>query len=294
MNELWGIILRSYKGYANTVWNTVTHPFDGYNYFTLLIVVSLLVWSLELIFPWRRKQAAFRKDFWIDAFYMFFNFYIFNLIIFIALSNTTAHLFKDLMGMIGLPKTSIINLSGLNMWVQLVLYFLIADFVQWSIHVLLHRVPWMWKFHKVHHSVREMGFAAHLRYHFMENVFYKTGLYIILGYIFNFKLEYAFFMHAFAIIIGHLNHANLGWDYGPLKYLINNPKMHIWHHAKDLPKNHPNGMNFGISLSIWDYIFGTNYIPSDGRDIELGFEDIENYPTGFMELQVKPFKEKNG
>ena len=89
-----------------------------------------------------------------------------------------------------------------------------------------------------------------------------------------------------------MNHANLGWDYGPLKYIFNNPKMHIWHHAKEMPASHPNGINFGITLSIWDYLFGTNHIPSDGRDIELGFDDIENYPTTFIAHQIEPFKKK--
>lgn len=292
MEEILNIIIRSYKGYASFLWETITHPFGDYNYFTLLILLSLGVWLLELAFPWRKKQKAIRKGFWIDAFYMFFNFYIFNLIIFVALSNTSAHLFGKMVSITGLPDDHLLDLSGWSPWLQLLLYFIIADFVQWSIHVLLHKSPVLWRFHKVHHSITEMGFAGHLRYHFMENVFYKTGLYIVLGYIFNFKLEYAFFMHAGTIMIGHLNHANLGWDYGPFKYILNNPKMHIWHHAKDLPGSHPNGMNFGISLSIWDYLFGTSYIPSSGRDIELGFDEIEEYPEGFLELQVEPFKKE--
>ncbi len=292
MDEIIGIISRSYKGYASRLWETITHPFGDYNFFTLLILVSLAVWGLEIIFPWRKKQPKIRKDFWIDAFYMFFNFYIFNLIIFVALSNTTAHLFGNMMELVGLPRNHLFDFSHWNIWVQFVAFFLIADFVQWSVHNLLHRIPVLWRFHRVHHSVKEMGFAAHLRYHFMENVFYKTALYIFLGYLFNFKLEYAFFLHAGTIIIGHLNHANVGWDYGPLKYILNNPKMHIWHHAKELPSSHPKGMNFGISLSIWDYLFKTNYVPSNGRDIELGFEKIEEFPEDFLSQQIEPFKQK--
>ena len=193
MDEIIGIISRSYKGYASRLWETITHPFGDYNFFTLLILVSLAVWGLEIIFPWRKKQPKIRKDFWIDAFYMFFNFYIFNLIIFVALSNTTAHLFGNMMELVGLPRNHLFDFSHWNIWVQFVAFFLIADFVQWSVHNLLHRIPVLWRLHRVHHSVKEMGFAAHLRYHFMENVFYKTALYIFLGYLFNFKLEYAFF-----------------------------------------------------------------------------------------------------
>ncbi|MDG1859232.1 MAG: hypothetical protein P8I94_09015, partial [Emcibacteraceae bacterium] len=79
---------------------------------------------------------------------------------------------------------------------------------------------------------------------------------------------------------------------GPLKYLFNSQRFHIWHHAKDLPDTHPKGMNFAITLSIWDYLFGTNYEPFDGRDIELGFEDVENFPQGFVEQQIVAFRKK--
>jgi sterol desaturase/sphingolipid hydroxylase (fatty acid hydroxylase superfamily) len=284
-------ISRLYSSYAKYLWETITHPFEPENYFYYLIVVSLAVWLLEMAMPWRKEQKLFRKDFWIDAFYMFFNFYIFNLIIFIALSSLTERYFGNFMELIGLPRKGLIDLSTTSLWIQFPIFFILADLVQWSIHVLLHKNPWLWKFHKVHHSVTEMGFAAHLRYHWMETLVYKTGLYIVLAWIFNFKLEHAFFLHATTILIGHLNHANISLDYGPLKYILNNPKMHIWHHAKYMPKEHPNGINFGISLSIWDYLFKTDYIPYDGRDIELGFEGIETYPDGFLELQIEPFKE---
>lgn len=289
--ELLEYITRLYAGYANYLWETITNPFKIDNYFYYLIYVSLAVWMLEILLPWRKNQKIFRKGFWIDAFYMFFNFYIFNLIIFIVLSSVSEKFFGNFMELIHLPRKGVIDLSGLTMWVQFLIFFVLADFIQWSIHILLHKSSWLWDFHKVHHSVTEMGFAAHLRYHWMETLVYKTGLYIVLSWFLNFNLENAFFLHAFTILVGHLNHANVGWDYGPFKYILNNPKMHIWHHARHLPKEHPKGMNYGITLSIWDYLFKTNYVPHDGRDIELGFDGIENYPKGFLDLQVEPFTE---
>jgi sterol desaturase/sphingolipid hydroxylase (fatty acid hydroxylase superfamily) len=64
--------------------------------------------------------------------------------------------------------------------------------------------------------------------------------------------------------------------------------MHIWHHAKELPDTFKNGANFGISLSIWDYLFKTNYLPKSGRDIELGFEGDEKYPQNIAEQMTYP------
>jgi len=285
-------IENAYKGSWNSLVNQIIHPFsDGISSFYVLIFLSLAIWTIEICLPWRKNQSILRKDFWLDAFYMFFNYYLFGLIIFAALSNTTSVLFSELAGSIGMPRRYIFDFFHyFPVWLQVIIFFMVRDFLQWCIHNLLHRIPFLWRFHKLHHSVREMGFAAHLRYHFMENVVYQFIGFVVLSYILHFKLEYGFYVYMIGTLIGHLNHANLGWDYGPLRYILNNPKMHIWHHVKALPKDHRKGVNFGISLSCWDYLFKTNYIPSDGRDVELGFEGVENYPSNFFEQQIEPFK----
>ena len=74
------------------------------------------------------------------------------------------------------------------------------DFVEWWIHRLLHFVPFLWKFHQVHHSVKQMGFASHLRYHWMENVVYKSLEYIPLALI-GFGLDDFFFIHKIALVL---------------------------------------------------------------------------------------------
>ena len=288
--------VNSYERYWDYLVKTVTNPVtsDGFiNGFYVLIFASLLIWGLEILTPWRKNQKAFRKDFWLDGFYMFFNFYIFNLLLYAALSNISLKAFYMLLAPFGVQKGEHLidfHAMGLHWAVELLIFFFIADFVQWCVHNALHRIPFLWKFHKIHHSVKEMGFAAHLRYHFLETFAYQAVKYIALSMIFGFTLENAFIVYTSTVIIGHLNHANLNWDYGPLKYILNNPKMHIWHHSKELPAEHPKGMNFGISLSLWDYLFGTAYVPSSGRDIELGFPKDEQYPKTFVGQVVEPFK----
>ena len=84
-------------------------------------------------------------------------------------------------------------------------------------------------------------------------------------------------------IIGHLNHSNLNISWGPLRYVFNSPRMHVWHHAYTLPEDRPGGVNFGISLSLWDWLFGTAWWPSpsekpDQQPDRLGFPDMESYP----------------
>lgn len=293
MEKYLEIFKNSYYGYFNYLWKEITH-FHWENYFYGLILVSLIVWALELLFPWRKDQKIFRKDFWMDTFYMFFNFFLLNLIVLIFLSNATAELFNDLLSLIGLKISDfqLLDLNALPFGLGLLVFFLITDFVQWNTHRLLHYSPFLWNFHKVHHSIKEMGFAGHLRYHWMEPIVYKSLLYIPLAVIGGFDVQSVAIVHFSALTIGHLNHANLGWDYGVLKYIFNNPKMHIWHHAKELPENHQYGVNFGISLSLWDYLFKTSHVPHDGRDIELGFEGDEEFPKDFIKQTIYPAKTK--
>ncbi|WP_460217807.1 sterol desaturase family protein [Psychroserpens sp. MEBiC05023] len=295
MEKYIDIIKNSYSGYWNYLKNEILLQNNWDNYFYGLIIISLVVWLLEIIFPWRKNQRLIRKDFWLDTFYMFFNFFLLNLIILIALSNTAAAFFNDILGHLGLSLSQfqLFDSDDLPKWLGLLIFFLVSDFVQWNTHRLLHRLPFLWNFHKVHHSVKEMGFAAHLRYHWMEPVVYKSLLYLPMALIANYSAQDVAIVYFFAIFIGHLNHANLGWDYGILKYIFNNPKMHIWHHAKELPKNVRFGVNYGLTLSIWDYIFKTSYIPRNGRDIELGFAGDEQFPKDFLQQELYPLKAKN-
>lgn len=321
-------VRQSYKNYWNYLVSEVTFNYDykpkWQNFFWGLILLSLFFYSLELLWPWRKHQARIRKDFWLDAFYMFFNVFLFGLIIFFALENVLTEGFNELLGLFGLTNIVAVQVHTFPVWAYYIILFLVADFIQWNIHRLLHRVPFLWEFHKVHHSVEQMGFAAHLRFHWMENVVYK-GIQAIPLTMLGYNLADLFLLHIFNLAWGHFNHSNItvsgrikgtvfgglvawglaslyiegllptlgvvaggmafgGVVLGPvMKYIFNSPEMHIWHHAWDLPKDRRYGVNFGLTLAIWDYIWGTAYIPHDGRDIRLGFPDLDKFPKSFLQ-----------
>ncbi|WP_026837674.1 sterol desaturase family protein [Gillisia sp. JM1] len=287
MNKYLDAFINAFTGTVDWTWKSILFEVPWYNnYFWGLIAISLIVWSLEMIFPWRKEQSIFRKDFWLDGFYMFFNFFVFS----IAISGFYKLLqlgFEDL----GISDKSLalFDPSGWPMLLQLFVFFIILDFVQWFTHTLLHKYPFFWKYHKVHHSVKEMGFAAHLRYHWMENILYKPLKTFAVMILFGFEPEQAYIVHFIAITIGHFNHSNVKITWGPLKYIINNPVMHLYHHAYDLPDG-KYGVNFGISLSLWDYIFKTNYIPEDSGNVELGFPGDEKFPKDFIRQNTYGFK----
>ncbi len=212
MQDYWQLISSSYQGFWEYLVNEITLNYTykplWQNFFYALIVISLFFFGLELWRPWRKEQPKFRKDFWLDAFYMFFNFFLFSLIVFHAASNVVVEAFTDGLAAIGITNLVAIEVQTWPIWAHLLLGFVVRDFVQWWVHRLLHNVPFLWEFHKVHHSVREMGFAAHLRYHWMENVVYKTLEYLPLALI-GIGLNDFFVIHIFTLIVGHYNHANV-------------------------------------------------------------------------------------
>ncbi len=332
------IIWNAYSGYANYLWHEITHP-GIHNYFYWLILISLFFFALEVTKPWREDQARFRKDFCLDVFYMFFNFFLFSLIIYNAASDVFVNLFNDAIKAISDFDLQASNpMRNFPMWGILLIGFFVRDFVQWVTHRILHRFDFLWEFHKVHHSVEEMGFAAHLRYHWMETIVYRTLEYIPLALL-GIGLYDFFIIHIFTLAVGHYNHSNisvsgkvtggiLGAAIGILisfsffdihvfqdpsllyklaviflsillgafvlgrfmKYIFNSPEMHIWHHAYNLPEERRYGINFGLTLAMWDYIFGTAHIPHDGKDIRLGFPGIDKFPQTFKEQVVHGWK----
>ncbi len=336
MQKYLEIFLNGYGGYANYLWNDIIHP-SWNSYFYWLILVSLFFLILEVVIPWRKNQPVLRKDFWLDGFYMFFNFFLFSLIIYNAASDVVVNLFNDGIKAIsgGFDLQAMNPLRTMPLWIILIVGFLVRDFVQWWIHRLLHKSDKLWEFHKVHHSVEEMGFAAHLRYHWMENIVYRTLEYIPLALL-GIGLYDFFVIHIFTLAWGHYNHSNIsvngkitGGILGGLigivianslagvnllsnptfivqlgtiavsiligafvlgrfmKTLFNSPEMHIWHHSYELPKDRRLGINFGLTLAIWDYIFGTAYIPHNGKDIRLGFPGIEEFPHDFVHQNLR-------
>ncbi len=288
MGTFFQILSDSFLGTFDWVISLILFEEPWYkNYFYGLILISLFVWGLEIVFPWRKNQKIIRKDFWLDGFYMFFNFFIFAIVIsgFYALISHYSGVKPDAIGLMSFKELH-------PVW-QLVIFFILNDFVQWFTHFLLHKYKFLWNFHKVHHSVKEMGFAAHLRFHWMENILYKPLKTLAVMLIGGFEPEQAYIIHFISILIGHLNHANVKITWGPFKYIFNNSVMHLWHHVKDLPNDRKNGINFGISLSIWDYIFKTNYIPHESGDIELGFDNDEKFPQDFIGQSIYPIGRKD-
>ena len=246
-------------------------------YYFWLIAVSAFCFVLERIAPWHVQQRVLRRGIGQDLFWLVFNGHYLGLLM-ATVSGPVVQQLNQLLLRWGAPvPESLALMSGTPLWLQLVVFLILKDFIEWNIHRMLHAVPWLWEFHKLHHSIEELDWIGNFRFHWGEVVVYKTLSYlplVILGIDGSIILIIA----VIGTLVQDLNHANLSISWGPFRYLLNSPRMHIWHHDVQLHGAH--GQNYGIVLSVWDWLFGTVYWPQDGSEpTRLGFAGIEHYPA---------------
>jgi sterol desaturase/sphingolipid hydroxylase (fatty acid hydroxylase superfamily) len=222
-----------------------------WNYSYWLAALAALFIVLERLWPRRSSQSIFRRGWFLDLLLIVFNSRFAAMI----LGYLTIYWIADL--------DAIFARGWVARWsppAQFVILLVTTDFVKWCVHNLMHRVSFLWRFHRLHHGVEEMDWLSDWRFHPAEVIFYNSALYFpaaLLGVAGNVALA----VGIFDTLIGHFAHANLRFRIGWLKYIINSPQMHLWHH------NHPDcgpvNRNFAVTLSVWDWLFGTAHVPSD-------------------------------
>ncbi len=252
-------------------------------YWWWLAGLSVLFVALERLHPARRAQPWLRRGLLTDLAWLVLNGHFLGVWIALA-SRPLVERFIVWLDALGLRDTLFADAASSWHWAaQLVVAFVVLDFIQWCVHVTLHRVPALWAFHRVHHSVREMDWIANFRFHFAEPVLYKAAMYLPLVY-FGFRGDVLFAIAVFGTAWGFFNHANIDVRLGLLEKVFNSPRMHLWHHH-DEPGRGP--CNYGIVLSVWDWIFGTAWLP-ERPPTRLGFDDVEHYPVSLPGALLRP------
>ncbi|MCU1441708.1 MAG: Sterol desaturase, partial [Rhodoglobus sp.] len=170
---------------------------------------------------------------------------------------------------------------------QLLLCILVADLMQYWTHRAYHEVPYLWKFHAVHHSTKTMDWLAGSRMHVLELVFTRV---CVLGPLYVFGFEKSV-MDAYIIVVGFqavFNHANVHLPWGPLKYLVVTPDFHHWHHSSDEAAI---DKNYAAHYSFLDHLFRT-VVKTDGKFPENYGVQGDYMPEGFVRQQLFPFKKQ--
>ena len=262
-------------------------PMAAYLYPISLAVLSGFVMLLERLFPWRPQQKQLRPKLWSDLIHLVFNGHFLGLLL-AGLASTWVLPYVDRwLAAEGLTDAVYRNAAAdWPLWAQIVVALFAVDFIQWCVHNLLHRVPFLWELHKAHHSVKdgEMDWIVSFRFSWLEVIVYKSVLYLPLVF-FGFRWEALMFHAIFGTLIGHLNHANLDLGHGWWRYILNSPRMHIWHH--DYEGDARTTVNFGIIFSCWDWIFGTAKMPKD-PPAQIGFAGVETFPDNFFSQEIWP------
>lgn len=177
------------------------------------------------------------------------------------------------------------------------------DFSLYLAHWLLHRVPWLWPFHAVHHSAESLTPFTGYRQHPIDTLVNTVVSGIVVGSALGFirilfgpEIQFigiggqSVVILIFYLFGYHLRHTHIWVDYGPrLSQFLISPAQHQIHHSLD-PRHHDK--NLGYMLAVWDLIFGTLYIPRKREQLIFGLkESFLGYQPSFLALLYKPFQE---
>ena len=185
------------------------------------------------------------------------------------------------------------NAISLPLWLEIAIVVLIFDFAIWLQHLITHKVPLLWRLHRVHHADVDMDVTTAIRFHPVEialSMLLKIGLVYLLG-------PAAIAIVIFEIILNGtamFNHSNLALPAGLdriMRKVLVTPDMHRVHHSVQRSEH---DSNYGFCLSIWDQLFGT-YIaqPKDGHDaMQVGLEWQDDRPSKLGWSLALPFARK--
>lgn len=254
-------------------------PYIGLDWFILDLLGSTLIFVfIEKLFPLKRDQPVFRPEWQTDLSHFIVNHLLVGF--FLLAVNRLVHLAFD--WAVHPPLQAWIR--DLPFGVELLLAILVADLAQYAVHRAYHEVPWLWRIHAVHHSVRHMDWLAGSRMHAVEVVLTRT-LVLAPVYVLGFSREV---IDVYIVIVGFqavFNHANVSVRLGPLSRIVVTPNFHHWHHSQD---KEALDRNYAAHFAFIDHLFGTAV--KSGRAWPERYGVRGDYvPDGFLRQQVFPF-----
>lgn len=275
--------------------------------FWVYILSSLTIAIIFLYFNKKHKKSNLSKALWLhpsaklDYYYFILSYFIKIAMIFpivVSANSVALEVRKQLYLEFGFNHINTISYE-----VVIILYtitlFVISDFTRYWLHRFLHTVPFLWEFHKVHHSAKVLNPLTFYRVHPLENILFgfryslsiglTTGVFL---YFFGSKIGVVeviganAFVFIFSLLGSNLRHSHIPLGYFSFleKWFIS-PKQHQIHHSKKFFDK-----NYGGYLSIWDRIFGTLKLSHEVSVLKFGLkkEQMQDYKT-VLSLLVVPF-----
>jgi sterol desaturase/sphingolipid hydroxylase (fatty acid hydroxylase superfamily) len=171
-------------------------------------------------------------------------------------------------------------------WAQIAAGLTIATMGGYAGHRAAHEVPLLWRFHRVHHSSRELDWLAATHLHPLDETFTRSVAVLPL-YALGFGRVS---LGAFLILItlqAIFIHANVRLRFGPLRWVIGTPQFHHWHHARE-PQAY--NSNYAGEFPLLDALFGTLYFPANRWPAQYGVDDTQ--PDGYLRQIAWPFRRR--
>ncbi|HEY9702069.1 MAG TPA: sterol desaturase family protein [Allocoleopsis sp.] len=246
------------------------------NLFLGFFILTLIFIPLEKIF-FVRKQKIFRVAIFTDITYFFLGKFIG--ILGGKISIFCASLLLSIFNNFDLN----LKINQLPIWLQIITALLISDMGYYIAHRMSHEIPFLWRFHAIHHSVKEMDWLATVRIHPFDQIFTKLFQMIPL-YFLGFNPEILAIYLLFCAGIGFFIHSNLNLKLGIFKYIIANPQFHHWHHSIE---SQAYNKNYAAQFPMIDLLFGTLYLPKNKIATEYGI--TEYIPNNYFKQLIHPF-----
>lgn len=255
-------------------------PYIGLDWLVLdLLGSALLFVFIEKARPLRPQQPVFRQAWQTDLAHFAVTHLLVGLLM--LATNALAH------GVVGWVRADSWQaaVQGLPFAVALLLAVLVADLMQYAVHRSFHRVPWLWRFHAVHHSARTMDWLAGSRLHLVEVLITRS---LVLAALLMAGFSRGV-IDAYIVIVGFhavLNHANVDIRLGPLRHLIVTPGYHHWHHACEAQAL---DRHYAAHFPFIDRLFGTQLQGVPAWPARYGVLE-DDVPEGFWAQTLHPFR----
>ncbi len=255
-------------------------PAIGLDWFLLdMLLMAIIYVPLERLWPQYPNQGTFRKDWSLDVVYFMSTHLPIQALSFLVLLPAT-----QAVKYVGVPALQHL-IARLPWLLQFFLAVVVADIAEYFIHLALHKVPFLWRFHSIHHSSKALDWIAGSRSHFVDDTLVRGFILapLMLGFSQSIILAYLIFVTLHAT----WTHCNFGPNVNWLEKFLVMPRYHHWHHTS---QKEGIDKNFAIHFPWIDRMFGTYYYPDEWPE-KYGLDGEEISPT-FVGQTIQPFLPK--
>ncbi len=246
----------------------------------VIVIAAAIIVTFERLFPYEEQQKFLREGFWNDLImYSIVQSYLLGLLINWLIQWIDASTMLSRMHLI----------SHWPVWLQVLLFLVTHDLYIYWFHRIQHRSIRLWRIHEAHHSTKDVDWLSGSRSHSLEILINQTIEFapiVLLGA----APEVALYKGMISAIWGMWIHSNIDVHTGKLQYVINGPEMHRWHHSDVVADG---SYNFATKLAIWDWIFGTGFLPERKKPAGYGLREIE-FPKNYIRQHLFAFRPLKG